>query len=65
MYNQGFVVYITTLNKNTYSFKMVVHDFAIVYLDNNMIGSFDRAVSVQHSFNVTCLNDTCKLSIFV
>ena len=65
MYNQGFVVYETTLSKNTHTLKMVVHDFAVAYLDGGFIGSFDRAASLQHSFNVTCGNTTCKLFILV
>jgi len=54
MYNQGFVVYETVFNSNTYQFKMVVHDFAVVYLDGKFIGSFNRGSSTEHSFNVTC-----------
>ncbi len=65
MYNQGFVVYETTLTKNTHNLKMVVHDFAVVYLDGQFIGSYDRAASVQHNYNVNCANNTCKLFIFV
>lgn len=58
-------MYETTITKNTHSLKMVVHDFAVVYLDDKYIGSFDRAVAVQHNFNVTCTFNSCRLSILV
>lgn len=43
MYNQGIVVYETSLqNDRDYDLKVVVHDYAVVYLGNNVISTFDR-----------------------
>jgi beta-galactosidase len=43
---------------------MEVHDFAVIYLDSNFIGSFDRSQSTEHKFNATCAS-SCKLTILV
>lgn len=44
---------------------MTVHDFAIVYLDSDFLGSFDRSKSSSHSFAVNCKKTQCKLIVLV
>lgn len=65
MYNQGFVVYETTLTKRKYYFLGIVHDYAMVFLDGTFISSLDRSESSINSFNVECQKDSCNLKIVV
>ena len=49
MFNQGFVVYETSLTKKTlYRFRMEVHDYGLVYLDGNFVTSLDRCTQKVH-----------------
>lgn len=44
MFNQGIVVYETKLQKEKdYSFDIVVHDFAVVFLGDKFIQAIDRS----------------------
>jgi hypothetical protein len=43
---------------------MVVHDFAIVYLDDKFIGTFDRSKKSNWEFNVSC-HGQCQLYVIV
>ncbi len=43
---------------------MVIHDFALVYLDDKFISSFNRSDAIDHRFSVLC-EKQCKLRIFV
>lgn len=45
MYNQGFVVYETTLTQRKYYFVGIIHDYAIVFLDGKFVASLDRSES--------------------
>lgn len=54
MFNQGIVLYETTLpnvDKNIY-IKMVVHDFAVVYLGDTVIQVLDRTKLTNHGFTI-------------
>lgn len=54
MFNQGIVLYETELpgqDKNIY-IKMVVHDFAIVYLGDAVIQVLDRTKYTNHGFTI-------------
>jgi len=42
MWNQGFVVYSTGLVLGNYEINITVHDFALVYLNGNLIAMLDR-----------------------
>jgi hypothetical protein len=54
MYNQGVVVYETKLNINTdYSLKLVVHDFALLYLGHKLIAVLDRTKLKEHAVDIT------------
>ena len=64
MYDQGMAVYETDIPSGTHTFYMQVSDFALVYLDDNFIGSYDRSQKVEHSFVVTC-KDKCKMLVLV
>ena len=65
MFNQGFVLYETTLNKNIHYLTIKVRDFALIYLDGTFINTLDRSVSTQYNITVNCTNQSCKLSILV
>lgn len=52
MFNQGFVVYETTLTKRRSYFEGVIHDYALVFLDGVFITSLDRSEKSVSSFNV-------------
>jgi len=65
MYNQGFVLYETELNLNVHYLKLVVRDFAVVYVDGQFLTSLDRSSSTEHNITVNCTKTTCKLSILV
>jgi len=43
MYEQGIAVYESELQAKTYNFKLVAHDFAVVYLDDRMVATYDRS----------------------
>ena len=53
MYNQGMVAYDTIIQQNT-ECTMVIHDFALVFLNDSLIGTFDRSKAKQHKFDVKC-----------
>lgn len=59
MFNQGIVVYQTIIPsiENTYV-KLVVHDFALVYVGNKMIEVLDRTKYTNHGFTIR--KDTIK-----
>ncbi len=45
MFNQGFVVFESTLAKRAHYFRGVIRDFAHIVLDNNYVVSLDRSES--------------------
>lgn len=53
MFNQGIMLYETEIPKaeNTY-IKMVVHDFALVYLGDQIIQVLDRTKLTNHGFTI-------------
>lgn len=53
MFNQGIVVYDANLPKceKTY-IKMVIHDFALVYIGNKLIEVLDRTKYTNHGFTI-------------
>lgn len=65
MYDQGFVVYETVLQKKNYSFTAVVHDYAIVYLDNVYIAHLNRSELTVNNFSANCVINNCTLRIIV
>jgi hypothetical protein len=65
MYNQGFVVYETTVQKRKSIFDGVIHDYALVYLDNTLIATLDRSQSTKSSFTADCQQASCNLKIVV
>lgn len=44
---------------------MIIHDFAVVYLEDQFLGSYDRSNSVRHLFGANCRKSSCKLTILV
>lgn len=42
MYDQGMVLYETSVEKLNYECQVIVHDFALVYLGKKLIEVFDR-----------------------
>jgi hypothetical protein len=65
MYNQGFVYYETTLSKDVHYLTIIVHDFAVVYLNANYLTTLNRATSTKHNLTINCTIDFCTLSILV
>jgi hypothetical protein len=65
MYNQGFVVYETTLTKRVYYFKATVRDFGIILLDDVFVASADRSINSVQNFTVNCQAVSCNLKIIV
>lgn len=65
MFNQGFVVYETLLSKRKYFFAGVVHDYALLYLDNVYAGTLDRSSQTTHNFTIDCQLANCTLKIVV
>ena len=45
MYWQGIVVYETTLQSGTFTFDMIAHDHAILFVDGNAVGTYDRSAN--------------------
>ena len=65
MFNQGFVIYETTLTKRVHYFTGVFRDFAVVVLDGKYKIQLDRSQSTLHNFTIDCFNLTCNLKIIV
>ena len=42
MFEQGIVVYSTTIKRSVDFFKVKIHDYGIIYLDGKYIGTADR-----------------------
>ena len=43
---------------------MVIHDFALVYLDDKLVGIYDRSIKSSWDFEVTCEGE-CKMVVIV
>ena len=54
MFNQGMVLYETDLPKKEKDIyvKMVIHDFAIVFLGSSIIQILDRTKYMNHGFTI-------------
>lgn len=65
MFNQGFVLYETTLTKDIHYLTISARDFALIYLDGTFLGALDRAQSINHNVTANCTQESCKLSILV
>jgi beta-galactosidase len=64
MYNQGMIVYQADIPAGKHSFTLVVHDYAIVWVDGKLIDKFDRQVSKSHTLAFDC-SATCNVKILV
>lgn len=54
MFNQGLALYeAKILNKRDYCLKVIVHDFALVYLGKALIEVFDRTKKTENSLEIT------------
>lgn len=65
MYNQGIVVYTAEISKGNYSFNATLRDYAIVYVNNTPVKSYDRQVASHSIVNITCPYPICSLQILV
>jgi beta-galactosidase len=65
MFNQGFVIYETTVKNRKSSFVGRIHDYALVFLDGVLINTLDRSESTYHNFVVDCQKSSCLLTIAV
>ena len=43
---------------------MVIHDFALVYLDDKLVGIYDRSIKSSWDFEVVCEGE-CKMVVVV
>jgi beta-galactosidase len=65
MYDQGIVVYTADISQGNYSFNATIRDYAIVFVNNTPIKSYDRQVSSHSIINITCPYPICLLEIMV
>lgn len=65
MYNQGFVVYETTIKKRAHYFKVTPRDHAQVVLDGKLVATLNRMDKKIHDFMVNCTLSLCNLKIIV
>ena len=49
MYNQGLVLYETKIENKTHLLKLIVHDFALVWLGDKFLTTLDRTKLKSHS----------------
>ena len=52
MWNQGFIVYETSLAVGTYEIDITVHDFALVYLNGQFVEVLDRSEKTNHTLKL-------------
>ena len=64
MYNQGIVVYEVQLPADSHEFTVVVHDYALIYIDGGFMGSMDRQDRKIHDLRFDC-KVACKIQIMV
>lgn len=48
MFDQGMAVYETDIPSGTHTFYMTISDFAVVFLDDSFVGTYDRSQKVDH-----------------
>jgi hypothetical protein len=66
MYNQGLVLYDTVLpDARKYSFRLVIRDFAVVFVDDTFYTTLTRGITEQQRITVECVKSPCKLRIVV
>lgn len=54
MFNQGIVLYEATIAKpRDYALKVIVHDFALVYLGKKLIQTFDRTKLTENELIIS------------
>lgn len=65
MFNQGFVVYETTVKQRKSYFQAVMRDYALIFVDGVYLTSVDRSETTVSDFAVDCQQATCTLRIVV
>ena len=65
MFNQGIVVYSTSLPPGKFHYSIVIHDYALIYLDNELIEIIDRSIEKYVEFKGECKMNNCELMILV
>lgn len=66
MYHQGIVVYETVLReKRDYKLRILLHDFGMIYVDDEYVGNITRTWYSAESFNISCKRENCRLKVIV
>ena len=66
MYNQGLILYDTILPyTRKYSFRLVIRDFAVVFVDDIFYTTLTRGITEKQRITVECVKSPCKLRIVV
>ena len=65
MYNQGIVVYETFLTTNRYKLDMLIHDFALIFLDGVLVDHRSRISTSEFKSEISCEIAKCRLLILV
>ena len=58
------MVYEVGIGQQTYEISMVVHDFALLFLDDKLYAVMDRSEKRLYEFSITC-KSTCRLWLVV
>lgn len=65
MYNQGIVVYQTTLTTQQDYYTFIVHDYAHVYLNKNYLMTLNRCRKTVQTVEIQCEYQNCTLMVMV
>ena len=65
MWNQGFLLYATNLAAGNYSINLIVHDFALVYMNGEFVKALDRSEKTEHTLNFSLSHIVNHLHILV
>lgn len=65
MWNQGFLLYSTSLEAGNYSINLSIHDFALVYMNGEFVKAFDRGEKTEHTLNLSSSHFVNHLHILV
>lgn len=49
MWNQGFVGYGTKMARGTFEINITVHDFALIFLNGELVQTLDRGEKTDHT----------------
>jgi beta-galactosidase len=66
MYHQGIVVYEAILpEKRDYKMRILLHDFGLIYVDDEYVGNITRTWFAPENITVPCKRENCTVKIVV